>query len=332
VLVLSQHACTTSIDVDLSLVDDPRILAIAATPAEAQPGEEVELTALYVDAAGPREGSELSWSLCTARRALAEPGPVATACLDGEGAERIGTAASVTAMLPANACRSFGPDPPEAEPGQPQGRPVEPDHTGGYHQPVVVDANGERSVAGVRLDCGVAGATQAQAAELRRRHRANVPPRVESLARLDGDDVSVLDELTPLPAEPGEAVALRVRWPACAATPHCGDGACTLDENAEACPDECAPGSGCHGAERYAYFDPITLEPADAREAISVAWYANGGTFDAERTGRAADDPSRSSDNVWTAPTTPGDYVLWVVLRDDRGAASWWTLTIEVGP
>src|SRR5262245_25797023 len=98
-------ACTTGIDVDLSLVDGPRVLAIAATPAEAKPGDAVELTALWVDAAGPRDGDELVWSLCTKRRALAEPGPVATDCLDGDGTVSLGMAASVAARLPDDACR-----------------------------------------------------------------------------------------------------------------------------------------------------------------------------------------------------------------------------------
>ena len=89
-------------------------------------------------------------------------------------------------------------------------------------------------------------------------------------------------------------------------------------------------GAGCGGAEHYAYFDPVTLIPTEAREAISIAWYATGGTFDAARTGRASGDSARDSDNTWTAPATPGKHTLWLVLRDDRGAASWQALTVEV--
>jgi hypothetical protein len=308
------------------------LLAVAASPAEAEPGAEVELTALWVDADGPRIDDALAWSLCTARRALAETGPVATACLDGaDGAtDAIDVAPSVTATLPDEACRLFGPDPPPAEPGEPQGRPVEPDRTGGYYQPVVVDADGEQAVLGVRLDCGVAGATQAQAAELRRRHRANVPPRVESLAQGRGDDARAIEDGAVLRVSAGETIDLRVRWSDCAQTPTCGDGACTLDEDADTCAEECTEGAGCGGAEWYARFDPIALEPVDTREAIGVAWYATGGEFDAARTGRAADDPARSSDNAWTAPSGAGRVTMWIVLRDDRGGASWRTVEIDV--
>ncbi|MBC8070316.1 MAG: hypothetical protein IAG13_18430, partial [Deltaproteobacteria bacterium] len=116
-----------------------------------------------------------------------------------------------------------------------------------------------------------------------------------------------------------------------ASTPSCGDGQCTLDEDAAACADDCPERAGCTGAEWYARFDPITQEIADTREAIAVAWYATGGSFDAARTGRAGDDPARTSDNVWTAPSEPGVVTLWIVLRDDRGGVSWRTLAIEVG-
>lgn len=331
-LLLGAGACTTGVSVDLSVVDGPRLLAVAASPAEVEAGGEVELTALLVDASGPRADDALAWSLCTARRPLAETGPVATACLEGaSGAvDEIDVAPSVTATLPEDACRLFGPDPPPAEPGEPQGRPVEPDRTGGYYQPVVVDADGEQAVLAVRLDCGVAGATQAQAAELRRRHRANVPPRVESLVQGRGDDARVLEDGAVLRVSAGETIDLRVRWSDCAQTPSCGDGACTLDEDVETCPDECELGAGCGGAEWYARFDPIALAPVDTREAIGVAWYATGGEFDVARTGRAADDPARSSENAWTAPDEAGRVTIWIVLRDDRGAASWRTLVVDV--
>lgn len=299
--------CTAPVTVDLAVIDAPRLLAVAATPAEAEPGAEVMLTALFVDEDGPRPDDALAWSVCTARRALAELGPVASECLDDDPdvdlVVDLGVAPTAMGTIPDEACRLFGPDPPPAEPGEPAGRPVEPDRTGGYYQPIVVARDDEQAVYGVRLDCGVAGATQAQAAELRMRHRNNEPPVAELLR-----GKTVIDPAVPLVIEAGDEVDLRARWAAC-------------DEEVT-----------CTGAESYPRFDPITLEIVDSREGIGVAWYATDGIFEDARTGRDADDPKRTSDNTWTAPDDAGPVTIWVVLRDDRGGTSWTTVAIDVGP
>jgi hypothetical protein len=287
-------ACSNEIAVDLSIV-------------EAAPMASVTLAALWVDEDGERTEDTLAWALCTARRPLAELGPIAEDCFDDapELHTSLGVATSVLAEMPGDACRLFGPDPPPSQPGQPQGRPVDPDHTGGYYQPVIVDADDDRSMYGVRLDCGVAGATQAQALELRMRHRDNLAPVVEELARVDGDEQTI-DPDAILQVDAGARVDLRVQWPACEAD------------------------TSCSGAEWYARFDPVTLAITDTREAISVAWYATAGEIDAARSGRDADDPARTSENTWTAPATPGMVTLWIVLRDDRGGSSWRTLNVDV--
>jgi hypothetical protein len=332
VLAALAAGCSNDVAVDLSRIDGPRLLAVAATPAEGAPGASVELGALWVDEHGERSDDALAWSLCVARRALAELGPIADACIDAEPDARVdlGFAPSLAAELPGDACRLFGPDPPPAEAGQPQGRPVDPDHSGGYYQPVLVEVDGELAAYGVRLDCGIAGATQAQAAELRGRHRDNLAPVIDELARIDGDDAQAIAPAEPLEVEAGARVELRVRWPACAATPSCGDAACTLDEDPEACPADCPDGAGCGGAEWYARFDPLALEIDETREAISVAWYATAGELEVARTGRGADDAARTSTNTWTAPEHPGAVTLWIVLRDDRGGVSWRTLDVTV--
>ncbi|HWB79716.1 MAG TPA: hypothetical protein VG755_32355 [Nannocystaceae bacterium] len=291
--------CVPDVDVDLALVDAPRVLALAAMPAEVEPGAEVTMTALFVDGDGAIAAGPQRWAFCRARRPLAELGPIARACLD-EGDERVvalGSGPSIAATVPDDACRLFGPDPPEAlAPGEPAGRPVDPDVTGGYYQPVVVldDAAIDPGLLQLRIDCGVASATQAQAAELRRRHQANLAPAVVELD-------------APTEVEAGDRVELRVRW--------------------TDCPDE---EQSCAGAETYAYFDPIALEIATARESIGIAWYATAGSFDDARTGRARDEPEAYGDNVWTAPDRAGPVTLWIVLRDDRGGASWHEQTITV--
>ncbi|HET6582439.1 MAG TPA: hypothetical protein VFG69_03305 [Nannocystaceae bacterium] len=297
-------ACSSAVDVDLALVDRPRLLAVASTPAEAAPGASVTLAALLVDEHGNRDGVALDWSLCVARRSLAELGQVAEDCFDDAPGARVplGDAPSVAAEISGDACRLFGPDPPPAEPGEPAGRPVDPDRTGGYYQPVLVESDDEVASYGVRLDCGVAAATQAQALELRMRHRDNLAPTVEqaSIAAMP------IEEDATAIVEAGARVELRVQWPRCAAD------------------------TSCTGAESYALFDPVTLAIVESREAIAVAWYATAGELDDARTGRDADDPTRTSTNAWTAPLTPGPATLWIVLRDDRGGTSWRTLTVEV--
>jgi hypothetical protein len=293
--------CTTPVTVDLAVIDSPRLLAVAATPAEGEPGAEVMLTALVVDEDGARPDDALAWSVCTARRPLAELGPVAPACLDDDPDVDLGIAPTAMGVIPDEACRLFGPDPPPAEPGEPAGRPVEPDQTGGYYQPIVVARDDEQAVYGVRLDCGVAGATQAQAAELRMRHRNNVSPVAELLR---GE--TVIESAVPLVVEAGDEIDLRARWAAC-------------EDDVE-----------CTGAESYARFDPITLEIVESREAIGIAWYATGGTFADARTGRDAEDSRRTSDNTWTAPDDAGDVTMWIVIRDDRGGVSWTQVAIDV--
>ena len=128
-------------------------------------------------------------------------------------------------------------------------------------------------------------------------------------------------------------VALRARWAHCPVTAKCGDDACSLDEDADNCGTDCtAENTGCGGAETYLVFDPTTLELTTRREAIGVAWFATGGSFEAARTGRAPEELDAFSDNLWTAPEFAGAHTLWVVLRDDRGAAAWHSVAVQVTP
>lgn len=305
ILVLA--SCSSDIAVDLAVIDGPRVLAIAATPAEGAPDAEIRLRALWVDEHGVRPQSDLTWALCLVRRPLAELAPIADACIDDLDDTRmdVGNGASVIATIPDDACRLFGPDPPPAQPGMSQARPVDPDRTGGYYQPVIVEAREEIAGFGVRLDCGTAGATQKQAAELRMRHRDNVSPRISDLAIAgDASTESAADRIVTVNV--GAELELTAGWRACAI------------------------GESCDGAEHYPRFDPIALEIVESREALSLAWYATAGTFADNRTGRSDDDVTRRSTNVWTAPDDPGRVTLWIVIRDDRGGTSWRTLFVDV--
>jgi hypothetical protein len=323
-------ACVPEFDGDPSLVERPRVLALSSTPAEAAPGETVTLHALIASPTGTLQETPLGWALCLARRPLAELGPIAPSCLDDEDEvdeaviESLGFAATLDAELPGDACRLFGPEPPATMPGEPTGRPVEPDATGGYFQPVLArlyDDESSLELLKVRIACGLAGATQAQAAEYARRYTRNVAPEVLELG-LDDGSISV---------EPGEHVQLRAAWADCPREPECGDGLCSLDEQHE-CMQDCVSSPGCGGAETHVFFDPIDLAVEVRREAISVAWFASAGSFDDPRTGTGSDELESSSRNGWTAPLEPQIVHAWVVLRDDRGGVAWADLDLRVEP
>ncbi|WAS91647.1 hypothetical protein [Nannocystis punicea] len=324
-------ACVPDLDVDLARVDAPRVLAVRAEPAEVVPGEPVALSALYVDAGGTLAEGPLEWAFCAARRPLAELGPVHRACLGrgGDSLLSLGTGLSVTAPAPEGGCRLFGPEPPPAMGDQPAGRPVDPDGTGGYYQPLRIfagDDDADLTLFQLRITCGLAGADQQQSAEYRTRARPNRAPAVLAVER-DGEALAPGAAVT---VAPGAELPLRLVWETCPEQPKCGDALCTLDEAADSCPADCGGPLGCGGAETYLRFDPSTLELVSTREAIRVAWYATGGRYTAARTGRSPAEREAFSDNAWTAPETAGDYTLWIVLRDDRGAADWRELAIHV--
>jgi hypothetical protein len=56
---------------------------------------------------------------------------------------------------------------------------------------------------------------------------------------------------------------------------------------------------------------------------MRVSWYASGGSFVDDRTGRPDTDLGTNTDNIWTAPDAPGTVTLWAVLRDSRGGMTW---------
>ena len=142
-LAASAVACVPTFDDNLPLIDKSTLLAVQAEPAEAAPGKEVQLSALVgtpnLDAAAPR----LSWGLCVARKPLTELGPVNPVCIRPPRAGSkdlvdLGSGSTVTATLPMDACRLFGPSLPEPMNGEPAGRPVDPDPTGGFYVPISV--------------------------------------------------------------------------------------------------------------------------------------------------------------------------------------------------
>jgi hypothetical protein len=85
------------------------------------------------------------------------------------------------------------------------------------------------------------------------------------------------------------------------------------------------------GAETYAYYDPQSQMVTTRHEVMTVSRFVTAGSFDKDRTGRAENDSTTNSPNVWTTPstTTPG-VLFWIVLRDDRGGVTWKRYQVDV--
>jgi hypothetical protein len=337
-LSLALAACKPDLSQTASIVGEPRILAVRADPAEAAPKKPVAYTALYVGGAGTIASAQapIEWAFCNARKPLAELGPVNRQCLqaDGDWFVDIGVGDGVGGKLPDVACRQFGPDVPVPKAGEPPGRPVDPDFTGGYYQPVRLLAPGAGgaviAVSETRLTCGVAGATPEQNTEFQDRYRPNANPAVDSLSLPDGPKLVKHDGGATNSVRAGDRLALRAAWAACPISDVCGDGVCGPDETATACAADCTKPATCTGAERYVVFDPASRSVVDQREGIKVAWFATDGSFDIDSTGRDAADPEPTSDNGWTAPDRAAHVTLWVVLRDDRGGVGWAEYVFDV--
>jgi hypothetical protein len=299
-----------------TLVTVPRVVAVRATPAEAAEDAQVTLDALIV-ARTEDPSSALEWSLCVDRKPLSELGPVSTRCLASptpgdDIAEPVDPAPPVVATLPSDACELFGPERPEPQPGQPAGRPVDPDVTGGFYQPVLAWLGAAPVLGGVRLACPLTGASPDDTREFNASYHANTNPAPLALEAVHTDGTSeTLSDGAVHAFTPGEHVALRVSLPAC-------------EPEAES----------CGGAESYVVFDSLAQEVVPRTESLVVSWYATNGDFSEPRTEveSAGDDGSPTASNTWTLPTQSGAASLWAVARDDRGGAGWLSGTVNISP
>jgi len=330
-LLLSCVGCVPTFDDNLPLVREPEVLSVQSEPAEAAPNQEVQLSALVATPDVDGEPPALTWGLCIARKPLTELGPVNPICVKApeqapEAIVGLGSGHTVTATVPADACRLFGPSLPEPMNGEPAGRPVDPDPTGGYYQPVGVTlaASGVTTLGAVRIFCPPAGLDQEQAAAFSASYRNNQNPILDSI-----ESGASSGPTAPLPPEPeelsvaaGQSLRFRAGWAACPTSPECGDGVCSAKEDKNNCASDCANPKGCTGAESYAWFNPDSRALETRHESIRVSWYATAGRFENAVTGRDEDEFEVSTDNTWAAPTTPGRVRLWLVVRDARGGQS----------
>lgn len=326
-------SCTPELEGRSSIVTGSRVLAVRSVPAEGEPRDPVTFDALVADASGTVALPPLSWSFCIAPKPIAELGSVANACVVAESGalQPLGVGASVTGTLPSDACRRFGPEVPSPKKGEDPGRPVDPDSSGGYDQPLRVDLEGGTDAwttfASTRLSCGVAGASSTESAEFRARYHVNTNPDV---ARLTVDGGEVPDGGS-VPVRVGAEVALVASWAPCPRTDACGDGVCGADESRASCTDDCVPVSkGCSGAERYVAYDVESRSVQVRRESVVASWFATRGAFSSDRSGRDGADVAVDAPVRFTAPPTPGTVHAWVVLRDERGGVGWRSFSLDV--
>lgn len=217
---------------------------------------------------------------------------VVSASCLGDAVRPAGSGASTRAPIPTDACALFGPDPPPGE-----FRPRDPDVTGGYYQPLRATLDGVApSFVLERVACPLANAPTDVATDFGKRYRRNANPRLAPLAASIAGAPIAPDRVVP-----GARVTFTASW---------------------------APSD----AEAYVTFDAASQALVDRREAMRVSWFATAGTFDVDRTGRAEDDAATTSDDGWTAPTSPGKVHLWIVLRDSRGGLDFASYEITVAP
>lgn len=332
--------CVPDFGVDLSAVRSPKLLAISASPAELKGGQVATLTALVAAPPGSSAPS-VSWSMCLARKPLTELGPVNPDCLDpGSNAERLslGEGESAVATLDEDVCRLFGPHRPAQTADGPAGRPVDPDVTGGFYQPIVASLGGVASLAAVRIDCDPANLNRDEALRYRRLYRPNENPRLAALSFGVGDDAperELPSDGTPTKIKAGSRLTLRASWDDCPTDSTCGDGYCTSEEDHSTCEQDCGgEPRGCAGAEAYVWYNRASQRIEARREGITVAWFSSSGGFENEQTGLAETEAASvfHTDNRWRVGETAGDATVWIVMRDSRGGQSWRTLAVHVSP
>jgi hypothetical protein len=318
-VALSAAACVPSFDDNLSLIEQPQVLAVQAEPAEAAPGESVQLRALVARADSNAQAPVLVWGLCLARKPLTELGPVNTVCIQAPAAApdsiiALGSGVSVQATLPTDACRLFGPSLPEPMNGEPAGRPVDPDPTGGYYQPVTVTLKSDSvtTLGAVRIFCPPAGLDLDQAAAFNSNYRRNENPVLTSINIVDDGGIVRALPTSSAPAlsvRPGQVVEFQTEWAAC------------------------SDADSCTGAETFVTFNADTRQLDTKHESLRVSWYASAGTFAHFVTGRDEGEFAlTNTSNTWTAPQAAADAQIWLVLRDSRGGQSFRSFAVSVQP
>jgi len=272
-----------------SLVTGPRILAVRSEPPESKPGASVAYEALVVTPDGDLQGTAVGWAFCAAPKPLTENGSVSTACLGDAVRPIVGASVTVTATTPTDTCSLFGPETPPGD-----FRPRDPDATGGFYQPIRVEATGQTAFVLGRITCNLPNPPLDVAVEFAERRAPNRNPTLVPLRAFVNGAPTSLDAL-PV----GGDVRFEVGWSA-------------------------------DDAEVYPAFDPKMQALVDQREALRVSWYATAGSFESDVAGRSSEDLATTVSNGWRTPDEASRVFLWVVLRDGRGGTDFARYTLDV--
>jgi hypothetical protein len=197
--------------------------------------------------------------------------------------------------------------------GEPAGRPVDPDPTGGYYQPIGVTLleDSVTTLGAVRIFCPPSGLDQDEAGAFNTSYKRNLNPIIDSVQLLgdSGGSTPVPDEPESLHLTPGQVVQLEATWATC------------------------TDGTPCSGAESYVLFNSDSRELEQKHESIRISWFATAGRFDNAVTGRDESEFSLSNtDNTWTAPSATEAVRLWLVIRDARGGQTFKSFVVSVSP
>jgi hypothetical protein len=286
-----------------SLVIGARVLALRGTPPEAKPGDAtVTYDTLIVGVDGRIATTDIGWALCNQPHPPAESNIVSSACLaipDDTSGD------TFAAPIPADACTNFGP-----LPSMPGARPADPDVTGGYYQPVRAvwhGGAGDETAFGLeRVLCRIGSIAPTDVAgKYASDYVPNNNPALASAVLDPGGAATPLftagqtEAPAPAPVGAGQIVTLQADW---------ADGT----------------------AEEFLVYDITSRTLVTQREALRLSWFATGGVFEHDRTGRTETESEAFTQNLWTAPATPGLVHLWLVLRDSRGGVDFAEAQIDV--
>ncbi len=306
--------CEPELDQRLSLLTEPRVIAVVSEPAETAPSSSASHRVYLASGDGPVI-ADVDWAFCTEPKPPTEDNVVNARCLGAAAVRELGASSALTAVTPIDACMRFGPDVSSGD-----YRPRDPDVTGGYYQPLRLtlpaSLGAERSrvaFASHRIRCNLANAPIDIVRDHRARYVANANPPAPLLARAGGGgDVTT--------ARAGERLELVASWPA-------------------------------GTSERYVWYDGPAARLRDRHESLRLSWYVTGGQLCSDATGRTEEEieeelaaalaaggsvddpaPAASTANCWRAPDEPGPITLWLVLRDSRGGTAVSEQTILVAP
>ncbi len=317
-------ACKPNVGPPISEIKGPAILAVKGAPAEVDPkaaDTTVAFEALAVDLDGRVPNADITdpllWSMCDQPKPPTENNSVSARCLDPTAFPGVvGTSATTySAAIGSDACSVFGPFPPQTPPDQPAIRARDPDVSGGYYQPVRVELlipEGLRRV-GLstpdslvsfelqRIFCGLSNARSDQIRIYNRDYHLNNNPVLTSLT-VDSADVPASSTAgAPMEVGVGQTVALAANWSA-------------------------------DSVEYYPALDLVQRELVYHYEAMRVSWYATGGSFEHDITGRGEDEKDTTfAGNTWTADSS-GPVHMWIVLHDSRGGTDFASYDFNVTP